>query len=427
MPHLWTAAALLLTLASMSLGGCSSSDDNAPAGAPDASAASDALQDGSSADTLEAATQPGDADSSDAAPADGTSTDAQELGDTETEEATMPDAGAGPVLLSLNLHCLKVEGSDFTDNTQRLAKVAEIAAAEGVTAIALQEVCENASMKALDVLHAQLELATGTTWGKARAHAHTAWEGTPDEAQEGLAIVARGALTDVTVVEYRKQSGLLRVAIGATLAPEAGGYRLWSVHLDYTDPAVRLAQARETAALVLAHADPSLDVIIAGDFNAQAGSPSILATESFGFQDLSSSLGGNLIDHVFTHRGSRLRATMSRLAFDGTTQPRVSDHPGVIVGLTSVTPTPVTITRLEAHATLASGDALWLRGNAPSLDWTWGVPAWKVSDGIYRWVGTEIPKGVAFEYKWLRNDEAWQTGANESAAGGDSDVASPAF
>ncbi len=115
------------------------------------------------------------------------------------------------------------------------------------------------------------------------------------------------------------------------------------------------------------------------------------------------------------------------LAFDGTTQPRVSDHPGVIVGLTSVAPAPVTITRLEAHATLASGDALWLRGNAPSLDWTWGVPAWKVSDGIYRWAGTEIPKGVAFEYEWLRNDEAWQTGANESAAGGDSDVTSPSF
>lgn len=417
MPRPWPLAALLLTLTALSLGGCSSSDEGDPTVEPDAAGPSDASQDDSTADTPAATAEA----------ADDASLDAGADADSETEDATMPDAGAGPVLLSLNLHCLKVEGTNFTDNTQRLAKVAEIAAAAGVAAIALQEVCENASMKALDVLHAQLEQATGVTWGKAYAHAHTAWEGTADEAQEGLAIVARGPLSDVTTLEYRKQSGLRRVEIGATLAPEAGGYRLWSVHLDYTDPAVRLAQARETAALVLGHADPSLDVIVAGDFNAQAGSPAVLATESFGFMDLSSPLGGNLIDHVFTHRGSRLRAAETRLAFDGTKEPRVSDHPGVMVQLASVTPTPVTVTRLEAHASLATGDALWLRGSAPSLDWTWGVPAWKVSEGVYRWVGTEIPKGTPFEYKWLRNDEVWQTGANESATGGEDDLASPSF
>ncbi|MBU4379225.1 MAG: endonuclease/exonuclease/phosphatase family protein, partial [Proteobacteria bacterium] len=247
-----------------------------------------------------------------------------------------PDA-SGPWapygLLSLNLHCLKLDGTSFTSHEDRFAAIAQAVHAENVSAIAAQEICSNASLDALVLLKQALESATGDTWSTAFANAHTAWEGTPDEAEEGVGLFVRGPVSDVQILEYHAQAGLRRVAVTARLPATLGGFRLVSVHLEFTDATVREAQARETASLTVGLMDPSLDVLVAGDFNAMPGSPPLAAMDAFGFKQLTAPLGPGRIDHVLAHRASAITSTDAVVVFDGTTYPFVSDHPGMLVRL----------------------------------------------------------------------------------------------
>ena len=92
--------------------------------------------------------------------------------------------------MALNLHRLKLEGTPFSGNPARMAAVADAVAAEGIAALALQEVCKNTREDAMALLVTELGRATGTEWtGKWIRSMTPGWE-TPDQAEEGIAVLA---------------------------------------------------------------------------------------------------------------------------------------------------------------------------------------------------------------------------------------------
>lgn len=345
--------------------------------------------------------------------------------DVDLEDASGPWVPYG--LLSLNLHCLKVSGTAFTTNQQRFEAIAKAVAAESIAAIAAQEVCVSATEDALSMLKEALESATGQVWSATFAYAHMAWEGTADEAQEGVGLLVRGPLSEVETLDYGSQAALHRVAVSARLPATLGSLRLVSVHLDHASADAREAQARETASASLALADPSLDVIVAGDFNAQPATPALAAMQAFGFVHLSAPVSAGRIDHVFAHRASAVRATDAVVVFTGTTYPVVSDHPGMLVRLAPASAGEVAVTRLRASASVGDGEFLSVRGNTLPMSWTQGWPAWKEPSGTWKLLLTEIPDGAPFDYKFLRNDADWQTGDDQKGAGGADHVVTPSF
>jgi endonuclease/exonuclease/phosphatase family metal-dependent hydrolase len=345
--------------------------------------------------------------------------------DVDAGDASGPWAPYG--LLSLNLHCLKVSGTAFTTNQQRFEAIAQAVATENIAAIAAQEVCVSQTEDALSMLKEAVESATGHVWSATFAYAHMAWEGTADEAEEGVGLLVRGPLSEVETLDYGAQEGLRRVAVSARLPATLGSLRLVSLHLDHKSAAAREAQARETASASLALADPSLDVLVAGDFNAQPSTPALAAMEAFGFVLLSAPVSAGRIDHVFAHRASAVLATDAVVLFTGTNYPIVSDHPGILVRLAPASGLDVPITRLRASVSLSSGDYLSVRGNTLPLSWTQGWPAWREPSGTWKLVLTEIPEGAPFDYKFLRNDVDWQTGDDQVAAGGADHVVTPSF
>lgn len=329
---------------------------------------------------------------------------------------------AAPALLSLNLHCLKTEGTTFTTNTARFAAIADRVAAEGVVAIAVQEACVRGGESAMELLATELERATGVTWSSHWAFAHRAWEGTADEADEGVGIFVRGALTAPGVITHRVQSALVRVTVGATLP---SGLRLHSVHFDYVSAAARAAQARELAVAALVDTDPGFGAIVAGDFNARAGDEAHAALRSFGFRDLSASLDAGRIDHVLAHRASGITAGSARLIFDGKDGPQVSDHPGVLVTLVEGAKETPTITRVTGRAKLVTGQWLALRGAIAPLTWTAGFAARETSEG-FRVVLTEMT-GPKAEVKLLRDDTTWMIGDNATITPGADQIIDASF
>ncbi len=329
-------------------------------------------------------------------------------------------------LLSLNLHCLKTEGTTFTTNTARYAAIADRVAAEGVVALAVQEACVRPGESAMDMLSAELRRATGVSWSTHWAFAHKAWEGTADEADEGVGLLVRGALSAPNVITHRVQSALVRVAVSAWVSGlGTSGLRLYSVHFDYVSAAARAAQAREVAVAAAVDTDPGFGALVAGDFNARPGDEAHAALSSFGYRDLTASLDAGRIDHVFAHRLGGVSASSARLVFDGKDGPLVSDHPGVLLTLSTVPREPATITRLTGRAKLVPGDWLALRGGATPLSWSAGWPARDVGDG-FRIVLTELA-GPSVEVKFLRDDVAWMKGANVSIAPGAEQVIEAAF
>lgn len=382
----------------------------------------------------DAAVEPGDAaspqadaasDASEDPPAD-LSSGEDVVGEDTMVEASGADASeqAEVALLSLNLHCLKLDGTPFGSNEARFAAVAQAVAAEGVSAIAIQEACATADANAMEMLQSALVTATATVWQKAWLSTHTAWQGTPDEASEGVGLLVRGAMSDVRPIVYRVPGALARGAISAVLPPELGGFRLVSTHLDYSDASARAAQARETAAVSIALNDPSLNVVVAGDFNASEGSPAYEAMVGFGYKDWAASLDPARIDHVFAHRGAALEVQEARFVFDGAAYPVVSDHPGVLVRARRATPASVTRTRLRlAHS---GGEWLAVRGNVGPLTWQEGYAAYEVPAG-WLVVLTEVGQGVPFEFKCLRQDATWETGDNHAGQGGDTIDVTPVF
>ena len=145
--------------------------------------------------------------------------------DVDTDSDTDTDTG-NPMktdwtLLSLNLHCLKCDGTRFSRNEDRFAFVAALVRDEEVDVIALQEVCKTTTADALAALQRAVEASTGESWSSSWAFAHVGWEGTADEADEGLGLLVRGTLSEPIAHEYLVQAGLRRVLLSAALSEES--------------------------------------------------------------------------------------------------------------------------------------------------------------------------------------------------------------
>ena len=369
----------------------------------------------------------------DAFPSDRAATDsmiADGPADVAASDGPVTDGAAAWVpygLLSLNLHCLKLDGTVFTDNETRFAAIAQAAAAESVGAIVVQEACREGSVDAMALLESALEAATGGAWSSAWAFAHTAWAGTADEAEEGVGILARGTLEDVETLEYAVQRPLRRVAIGARLPATLGGIRLWSTHLEVVDATVRLAQARQTASALATMSAPAFDVVVGGDFNAAASEAPCKAMSAYDFRDLSDGLQADRIDHIYAHRGAGLEAARAMTVFDGTSYPVVSDHHGVLVTVAPTAPEPHISTVIRIRADVGWGHFLSVRGNRAPLDWTAGWPAVPTASSEWKLVLTAFEPGVTFEYKCLRDDVVWQSGPNATGTGGSVNEVVPVF
>ncbi|MBW2460209.1 MAG: endonuclease/exonuclease/phosphatase family protein, partial [Deltaproteobacteria bacterium] len=242
--------------------------------------------------------------------------DAGDAGDTGTTmDGGLPRAPWGAV--SLNLHCLETGGTAFTTNEERFAAIADRAVSGGARVLLLQEACNDGAVSALDVLERALEAASGREWHGSFAFAHVAWEGTPQEADEGVAMLADVPLSDVRVLEHGALGSLRRVMLSAALGGDLTGLRVGTFHLDHADEAVRRLQARELAVAGLVHGG-SASVLLGGDLNDREGSAAYTALGEAGYVDTSSALRGTRIDHVFVHRGAGIGATSAELVFDGT-------------------------------------------------------------------------------------------------------------
>jgi endonuclease/exonuclease/phosphatase family metal-dependent hydrolase len=326
---------------------------------------------------------------------------------------TAPPGDGDLVVLSLNLHCLKLDGTPYATNADRFAAVAREVADQGVDAIAAQEVCvgaEDARTLLLDALAAE----TGVGWDLRWVEAHRAWEGTPDEADEGVAVVARRPITAVRELAYATPGTLRRVALAATLAD---GPTLVTVHLDYDDPAAREDQARQTAVAALIDGP---DAIVAGDFNARPGEPAPAALYAAGFVDATTALDPARIDHVFVHRGASVAPADAALVLLD-----VSDHPGVLVTLSPRPAPSVALTRLVAQVDVGFGRWVAVRGDPGPLSWdrgSWAVP---VAADRWEWVSTELD--APFAFKALRDDVAWETGPDHAGTPGDVTTFAPTF
>jgi len=322
-------------------------------------------------------------------------------------------------LLTLNLHCLKLDGTRHPDHEARWAAIAAEVAAGEVDVLALQEVCVRDDLDALGSLEAALEAATGDAWEGAFAFAHVAWEGTSDEADEGVALLSRVGLGAPTELGYVDPGALRRVGLFATLDD---GTTVSTVHFEVSDTAERESQARQTASQLLAAAG-SLDVVLAGDLNDREGSPTHGAFGSMGYLDVSDELALPRIDYAFAHRGGRWRAGAQALWFRGADA--VSDHPGVFVELVASPPDEVLLTRVVAQVDVGFGHTLAVRGDAAPLSWERGWWAWPVAADRWELVLTEVSGSFAF--KTLVDDQTWQVGDDVSADAGQEVLIRPTY
>ncbi|HNC99762.1 MAG TPA: endonuclease/exonuclease/phosphatase family protein, partial [Myxococcota bacterium] len=284
-----------------------------------------------------------------------------------------PVAWEGYGLMSLNLHCFKVEGTPYTDNDARFAAIAAEAAARNVAALAVQEACANqAEGDEMTRLAAALKATDGQEWQTARVVVHTAWEGTADEAEEGVGLLLRAAPIEAVVLDYAVQGALTRRAIAADLPADRGGLRLISTHLDYNDATARRMQARQTAVWAL-QGRPDAGVLIAGDLNAALGSEPLVDLAAMGFTQLGEPGEPTRIDHVLAPAGAPVVAT-AELVFDSP-ETAVSDHPGMVLQLQPAPGGAPALTRLRADVDPGEGHFLSLRGSQAPLDWSLGWPA----------------------------------------------------
>jgi endonuclease/exonuclease/phosphatase family metal-dependent hydrolase len=161
-------------------------------------------------------------------------------------------ASAAPVIATFNVH------------GESPAEIAAAIAADPLLARAdvlmLQEIEHRGSDSAARRLAAELGMA----------HAYAPGYGIGEAGSHGVAILARGRLDDVAVIElprYRVMfNSARRIALAATVELGGRASRLYNVHLDNRiNPRDRLDQL----APVLADADRHVDLpaLIAGDFN----------------------------------------------------------------------------------------------------------------------------------------------------------------
>ena len=317
-------------------------------------------------------------------------------------DAEEPPLSDGFGLLSLNLHCLKISKTPFADNAARFDAIAQFVVERDVGVLALQEVCLSADEDAVALLLDRL----GPAWEAHYSTAHLAWEGTDDEAEEGLAILSREGLEDVSVVSHAVQGPLKRISVCGRITIGELGVWVCSFHFDHQAANARLMQARELAMAGLVMAEPSLDVVLAGDMNARAGKPAHDAVLAAGYLDQSADLNTTRIDHVLVHRGARWRAATAELVLQ---TPAVSDHPGVWVHFVAAEPEPTVVTRVQVQADAGLGHYLALRGDRAPLTWGSGWPMIDVGASSWRTVLTEWTEGPA-KIKSLRDDVDWQLG-----------------
>lgn len=325
-------------------------------------------------------------------------------------------------LLSLNLHCFKLEGTTFADNAARFAAITSFAAAQGVDAMMVQEACKRPGENAIETLRTGLSAATGDAWSSVWLYAHIAWEGTPDEAEEGVGLLLRGESSSEVGLDHAVQGVLHRAAVSARLPPALGGARVMSVHFDVFDPDARASQAREAAAAALYDAQPAFDAIAGGDFNDVEGSDAWSAFVQMGYLPADQGVDPAGIDHVMIHRAAPLRPTGVEIVLTG--QDAVSDHPGVLVHLEPAAGDPVTATRISTPVDPGLGHFLSIRGDMGPLSWNTGIPLRKTVDGG-EIVFTEL-QGM-FQFKLLRDDTDWQQGPNENGTAGTNLTVEPVF
>lgn len=404
---------------------------------------SDAGQDAKSQDVSMSDSTPESGIQFDAQP--DTNTDTSTQSDTSTSDTSLPDVSPDLItqpdtsipdtssdatvvesfgFLSLNLHCLKNEGTPFMTLQDRFSAIAEAVAKEDIRAIAVQEACEQKGIIAMEVLAKALQASTGANWSFVWHATHLAWEGTADESLEGVGVLVRGSIGNKIVLDYKVQGSLFRRAIGAKLPAELGSFYLFSTHLEYESAGdVKAAQGRETASALVTMVDPSLELVVAGDFNSKSVDPAALAMKAYGFVDLTASLDPNRIDHVFAHRGASLGLVSAKQIFTGNDYPRVSDHEGVVARIVRQVPTDVVRTRLSAKT-----DATWLafRGDTSPMSWDKGYPGVKEGTG-WRIVLTEFSKTTEFQWKVLKTDSVWENGNNHTCHGGDTVEITPSF
>lgn len=364
-------------------------------------------------------------------PTDGGATDAA-----ATDGGALDDAGADAgasdagmtapraTVLTLNLHCLSLEGTPYASNESRFTAIAETVATERVDVLLLQEVCDDATIDAAMALQGALAAVGAGDFTAHVAFAHVAWEGTPEEARESVAVMAR-SIARPTVIDHRVQGGLRRVAATADVATPLGTLRATAVHLDFMDAPVRLAQAREAGAVTISEAfDDGLPALIGGDLNATRGSDAHHAFLDLGLLDASQAAGGSRIDHVFVHRGAPLRPVEARRLFDDPST-AVSDHPGVLVRFEAATPDAVSWTRVIADHDPGAGHTLWLRGGVAPLSWDAGWPMHALTAARWRFVTSELMGTV--EVKTLIDDATWQMGENAVVEAGAELTLTPSY
>ncbi len=327
-------------------------------------------------------------------------------------------------LLSLNLHCLKLEGTSFESNRARMEAIAQVVKDREIKVLALQELCVQGEVEALELLQSALEEATSLPWSKAWAFVHIAWEGSPDEAEEGLGFLIQGEIQERWEYLYLNQGVLRRLALGIRLPPELGGFDLYSLHLDYNIPEARRLQALESVGQALLRRRDG-QILMVGDLNGQAGSEPHRAFLDMGFEDLSAGLDPQGIDHLLAHRGAALEGSEAALFFRGEGEPLVSDHPGVYLKLSPGAPEPFCLTEIQARYDAGFGRSLSLRGEGDSLSWERGFPMINTGPEGWSLALTEISEG--FEYKLLLDDEIWQQGENQQGNACLLNLSSPEF
>ena len=336
--------------------------------------------------------------------------------------------GGGPVaqplaMLTLNLHCLRVDGTVYATNAERFSAIASLVANRDVSAITLQEACQRPGENAMDALRAAIEKATAASWSSTWAFAHVAWEGTPDQADEGLGLLVKGKLSNPAELVLAVQGSLRRVAISATLPAEWSNVRLTSIHFEVFEQNARTMQAREVAVAALVDTDPMFGAIVAGDFNDVEGSATHAAFPSMGYLVANAGIDAAGIDHVMVHRATNWRPVSAEKVFTG--MEAVSDHPGILVRFEPAKGDIVVTTRLFAQSNPAANQFLGMRGNLAPLSWDLGFPMRRTNGGQHAFVTTEM-MGI-FEFKTLLNDATWQMGPNVQGTSGTDQVITPMF
>lgn len=82
-------------------------------------------------------------------------------------------------------------------------------------------------------------------------------------------------------------------------------------------------------------------------------------------------------------------------------------------------------TVIEAKTDVGFGNLLYIRGDAPGLSWTSGVPM--DCKGADSWSISMSDVSSAFEYKVLINDIHWAVGGNDTAQPGVTNATEPSF